>query len=325
MAIAGRPRSSGDRINAADAVDQRNPFGRARARRQCCGMKPLDVALALVVTLVWGLAFVLTKVALDSLSPPLLMALRFLVAALPVLFVPRPALPWRWLAGLGLTLFVGQFLFQFIGISQGVPPGLAAVIVQSQALFTVAFAAALLGQVPTSRQIAALVIATAGLVCIAGTVGQDFDLRAFALILISPISFALGNILLKRVGDVDMFGLIAWLSLVPPLPGLALAAAIDGPAAVWRSVLDTPALGWLSAIYLGIVATTFGYAVWGRLIRRYSAATVAPFALLVPFVGAATSSLAFGESFGPLRLAGMGLVLAGLALLLMPAAGRPAP
>lgn len=288
-------------------------------------MKPLDVALALVVTLVWGLAFVLTKVALDSLSPPLLMAVRFLVAALPVLFVARPNLPWSSLVAIGLTLFVGQFLFQFIGLSHGVPPGLASVIVQSQALFTVAFAAALLGQVPTFRQIGALVIATAGLVCIAGTVGPDFDLRALVLILISPVSFALGNILLKRVGDVDMFGLIAWLSLVPPLPGLALAAAIDGPAAVWRSVLETSVPGWLSAIYLGIVATTFGYAVWGRLIRRYSTATVAPFALLVPFVGAAASSLALGESFGPLRLTGMGLVLAGLAILLKPAGKRAAP
>ncbi|MGL4287314.1 MAG: EamA family transporter [Phreatobacter sp.] len=287
-------------------------------------MKPVDVALALVVTLVWGFAFVLTKVALDTLSPPLLMAVRFLVAALPVLFVARPALPWSWLAGLGLTLFVGQFLFQFIGIALGVPPGLASVIVQSQALFTVTFAAALLGQHPSRRQIVALAVASAGLVCIAGTVGQDFNARALLLILVSPVSFAFGNILLKRVGDIDMFGLVAWLSLVPPLPGLALAVAIDGPGSVWRAVLETPALGWISAIYLGIVATTFGYAVWGRLIRRYSTATVAPFALLVPFVGAAASSLAFGETFGPLRLTGMGLVLAGLAILLKPAAGRPA-
>ncbi|MBN8939464.1 MAG: EamA family transporter [Rhizobiales bacterium] len=287
-------------------------------------MKPLDVALALLVTLVWGFAFVLTKVALETLSPPLLMAVRFLIAALPVLVVARPGLPWPWLVGLGLTLFVGQFLFQFIGIAQGVPPGLASVIVQSQALFTVAFAAALLGQHPTRRQIAALAIASSGLVCIAGTVGQDFDARALLLILVSPVSFALGNVLLKRVGDIDMFSLMAWLSLVPPLPGLALAAAIDGPASVWRAVLETSLPGWLSAIYLGLAATTFGYAVWGRLIRRYSTATVAPFALLVPFVGAAASSLVFGETFGPLRLTGMALVLAGLAILLKPAAARPA-
>ncbi|QCI65584.1 EamA family transporter [Phreatobacter stygius] len=285
-------------------------------------MKPVDVALALLVTLVWGVAFVLTKVALETISPPLLMAVRFLVAALPVLFVARPGLPWPLLVGLGLTLFVGQFLFQFIGIAQGVPPGLASVIVQSQALFTVGFAAALLGQVPTQRQIGALVIATAGLVCIAGTIGEEFDARALLLILVSPVSFALGNVLLKRAGETDMFGLIAWLSLVPPLPGLALAAAIDGPASIWRSAVETPALGWIAAGYLGLVATTFGYAAWGRLIRRYSAATIAPFALLVPFVGAAASSLVFGEAFGPLRLTGMALVLAGLALLLMPATSR---
>jgi O-acetylserine/cysteine efflux transporter len=66
--------------------------------------------------------------------------------------------------------------------------------------------------------------------------------------------------------------------------------------------------------YLGLVATVVGYAIWGRLLRRYPAATVAPFALLVPFVAAFASSLAFGERFGVRRLAGMVLVLLGLAL-----------
>ena len=65
------------------------------------------------------------------------------------------------------------------------------------------------------------------------------------------------------------------------------------------------------------------YAIWGALLRRYATATVAPFALLVPFVGAVSSSLVFGERFGPLRLAGMALVLAGLAVIVSRgAAGR---
>lgn len=62
------------------------------------------------------------------------------------------------------------------------------------------------------------------------------------------------------------------------------------------------------------------YALWGGLLRRYPAATVAPFALLIPFVAAGASSLAFGERFGPLRLAGMALVLAGLAVIVVPRA-----
>ena len=285
-------------------------------------MRPIDAALALAVTLIWGIAFVVTRTALDSFSPALLMVLRFALSALPVLLVARPAIGWPRLAAIGATLFLGQFLFQFVGIAQGVPPGLAAVIVQSQALFTVAFSAALFGQVPGRRQVAGLLMAGGGLLAIAATSGAEFSFAAFLLILVSPVSFAFGNILMKRAGPVDMVGLVAWASLVPPLPGLALALATEGPGGMGQALAGASAASWLAALYLGLVATTLGYALWGRLIARYSAATIAPFALLVPFVGAAASALVFGEAFGPLRLAGMALVLGGLAVLLT--APRPA-
>jgi O-acetylserine/cysteine efflux transporter len=44
---------------------------------------------------------------------------------------------------------------------------------------------------------------------------------------------------------------------------------------------------------------------------------VVPFALLVPFVGSAASSVVFGETFGPLRLAGMVTVVGGIAVMLL--------
>jgi GNAT superfamily N-acetyltransferase len=76
--------------------------------------------------------------------------------------------------------------------------------------------------------------------------------------------------------------------------------------------------GVAAAFYLGLVATVLAYAIWGRLLRQYAAATVTPFALLVPFVGACSSSLVFGERFGALRLAGMALVLLGVAVIVIP-------
>jgi len=73
---------------------------------------------------------------------------------------------------------------------------------------------------------------------------------------------------------------------------------------------------------LGGVATSIAYWLWGRLLRDYPAAQVVPFALLVPFVGSAASSIVFGETFGPLRLAGMITVVGGIAVMLL--AKRPA-
>lgn len=281
-------------------------------------MKPADLAVALAVALAWGLAFVFTKVALETLSPPLLMAIRFLVAALPVLVLPRPAVPWRLILGIGSTWFLGQFLFQFIGIRMGVPAGLAAVVVQSQALITVALAVPFLGERPSARQGAAMTAAGLGLLVIASTAAGTFDLGAFALLMVSPVSFALGNLLMRRVDRSEMAALVAWLSLVPPLPGLAMALMLDGPRGIAAQLAGTPMLGWASALYLGLVATMIGYALWGRLLQTYPAAVLAPFPLLVPVIGAAASFLLLGERFAPAQLAGMALVLLGLMILVVP-------
>jgi len=226
--------------------------------------------------------------------------------------------PWRALVAVGLTLFTGQFLCQFFGMAKGMPPGLAAIVVQTQAIFTIALAALALREAPSRRQVAGIASAVAGLLAIAQTTGHDLTLVGLGLSLLSAISWAIGNLLLKRLPSVSMRDLVVWLSLVPPLPALLLSLALDGPSGFARAV---GALTWpsiVAVLYLGVVATVLAYAIWGDLLRRYPAATVTPFALLVPFVAAYASSLVFGERFGGLRLIGMALVLLGLAVIVLP-------
>ena len=99
--------------------------------------------LAALTSTVWGLAFVAMKFGLESFSAPQLTALRFLIASVPVLFVPRPRLPWASLVLIGLTLFAGQFLLLFFAFEEGLPPGLASVTQQMHVLLTVLLSAAL--------------------------------------------------------------------------------------------------------------------------------------------------------------------------------------
>jgi O-acetylserine/cysteine efflux transporter len=280
-------------------------------------MKPSDVCLAVLVAMIWGLGFVASRWALDELSPALMTALRFAIAAVPCLFVRRPNVPWTMLIAISGTLFLGQFLAQSWAIAHGVPVGLASVIVQSQALFTVSFAALAFREIPTRLQMTGIGIAMIGLLMICGTVGFDFSAGAFAVLLISPISFAIGNLLLRRAQDVPMFDLFAWLCLVPPLPLLALALAIDGPQATWHALWHLSPTGLISMLFIGAISTCIAYWLWGRLLRDYAAAQVVPFALLVPFVGAAASSIVFGETFGALRLIGMITVIGGVAIMLL--------
>lgn len=288
-------------------------------------MKPTDILLAIGVAVIWGLAFVASKIGLREFSPAMLCALRFVVAAVPCLFVPKPPVPWPLLIAISLMLFLVQFLAQFYGLAHGVPAGLMGVIVQSQALFTVAFAALAFGEWPTRTQALGIGIAAAGLAMISGTIGYDFSVATFAVTMASPVTFAIGNLLLRRAGNVRMFDLTAWLSLVPPLPLFALAVATEGAGPALHSLLNVSWTGVACVLVLGVLSTSAAYWAWGHLLRSYTAAQVVPFALLVPFTAAIASSLVFGETFGPLRLAGMLVVVAGIAVMLLLGRARAVP
>ena len=280
-------------------------------------MKPADICLAILVAVIWGLAFVASRLALDEFSPSLMTALRFGIAALPCLLVPRPKLAWPVLIGTSFTLFLGQFLAQAYAIAHGVPVGLTSVIVQSQALFTIAFAAVAFRERPTWGQGIGIGIAAVGLLMICGTVGYDFSVGAFAVLMVCPVSFAIGNLLLRRAHDVPMFDLSSWLCLVAAVPSFALALLADGPRATWYALSHASLTGIGCMLCIGLISTGMAYWLWGRLLRAYTAAQVVPFALLVPFVGSAASSVAFGERFGPLRLSGMLIVVCGIAVMLL--------
>jgi O-acetylserine/cysteine efflux transporter len=280
-------------------------------------MKPADIFLAVMVAVTWGFGFVASRLALDELSPALMTAMRFSIAAVPCLFVRRPNVPWTVLIAISATLFLGQFLSQSWAIAHHVPVGLASVIVQSQALFTVAFAVVAFREIPSRAQIAGIAVAAVGLLMICGTVGFDFSIDAFAVLLISPISFAIGNLLLRQARDVPMFDLFAWLCLVAAVPLFALTLLVDGPQATGQALWQMSLTGLVSMLFIGAISTCVAYWLWGRLLRDYTAAQVVPFALLVPFVGAAASSIVFGERFGPLRLSGMLTVVCGIAIMLL--------
>ena len=287
-------------------------------------MKPLDIALAIGIAVVWGLGFVITRFAVEEMSSSLLTTLRFAVMALPCVFLPRPKLAWPVLIGISLMLVI-QFLSQTYGIAHGVPAGLTAVIVQSQALFTMAFAALIFSEMPTRAQVVGIAISTCGLLMICGTVGYDFSAGPFVVLMIAPVAFAISNLLLRHARGVSMLDLGAWVALVAMGPLAATVWVVDGPRATWYSLTHVSLFVALCVMFLGIVGTSFGYWVWGRLLHKYTAAQVVPFALLVPFVGAAGSSLAFGETFGPLRAAGMMVVVAGISVMLFTGRIKPMP
>ena len=278
-------------------------------------MQPKDLLLALVVIIVWGMNFVVIKIGLHEMPPMLLGALRFLLAAFPaVLFIKRPQIPLRWLLAYGLTISLGQFAFLFSAMSVGMPAGLASLVLQSQALFTLLFAVLLLGERFRLANLFGLLVAAGGLLLIGSQGNGLMTLAGFLLTLCAAAMWALGNIVTRKLGKVNLVGLVVWGSLVPPLPFFALSWLMEGPEVIESALRGFSLDTLLVLVYLAFGATILGYGLWSRLLSRYPASQVAPFSLLVPVVGLTSSALLLDERLSSLQLVGALLVMLGLLL-----------
>ncbi len=222
------------------------------------------------------------------------------------------------LFAIAATLFAGQYAFLFTGMASGMPPGLASIVIQIQVFLTILIAVAVLGEKPSARQIAGALVALAGLALIAATVGGDVSPAGFVLTLLAAASWAVGNVLLRRAGKIDTLALISWLALLACPPLFALAFLIDGHATVLHALTHPTWSGAGALAYIAVLSTIVAFGIWGHLLKLHPAATVAPFALLVPVVGMLSAALVAGERFGPLRLAGTLLVLVGLCVVVLP-------
>ncbi|SAL74692.1 permease [Caballeronia peredens] len=275
-------------------------------------MSPKDLLIAAVVILAWGVNFVVIKLGLHGVPPMLLGALRFALAALPAFFVKRPQIPLRWLFAYGLTISLGQFALLFYGMYVGMPAGLASLVLQAQAFFTLIFAAMFLGERIRAANVAGLVIAAAGLALIGMQGGHAMTITGFLFTIAASAMWALGNVVTKAMGKVDLLSLVVWGSLIPPLPFLALSLIFEGPARIEASLAAIPLVSVFAILYLAFVATIVGYSLWGKLLARYPAGSVAPFSLLVPVIGLVSAALVLGEGLSAAQIAGAALVMAGL-------------
>jgi len=278
-------------------------------------LTPLHLAMALAVMLVWGTNFVVVKTALVHLPPLTLAMLRFTAVFLPAaLFVKRPQASWRNLASYGILIGAGQFGALFIAMRADVTPGLASLIMQTQVFFTIGLAMMLTGERIARVQIVALLLAVAGLSLILTHTDGSITPKGLALLLFAALCWAGGNIVSRAAGKVDMLGYVVWSAVfaVPIL--LALALVIDGPSRMIAGIAAADAPTWAAVAWQVVGNAMFGYGVWGWLLARYPAATVAPLALLIPIVGMASSALLLGEPMQDWKLGAAALVMAGLVL-----------
>jgi O-acetylserine/cysteine efflux transporter len=278
-------------------------------------MTPRDVVLVLAVVTVWGLNFVAIHWGVAEVEPLLLTGLRYVVAVFPaILFVRRPDVALTILIAYGLAVGVGQFGLLFSAIKLGMPAGLASVVVQVQAFFSIGLAVLFLGERPKLSALIGALIGFAGIGVIAIERLEGAALLPLLMTILAAAAWGLANLVTKKAGRIDMFGFVVWSSLVPPLPMFALSFLIEGPGAWPSAIANLTWLGAGSLLFIGWASTVFGYGGWSVLLAKYPASTVAPFALLVPVAGIAAAAAFLGERISFYEAAGSGLIFAGLLL-----------
>ncbi|MFC5993072.1 EamA family transporter [Pseudonocardia hispaniensis] len=283
-----------------------------------------DRSLAALVAVLWGVNFVAIHVGLQHFPPLLLAALRFGVIAVPtVVLVPRPRVPLRWLVGYGLGFGTVQFIFLFVAMDSGMPAGLASLVLQASAPFTVLLGALLLGERLTARQGTGIGLAVAGLAAIAVSRAETAALLPVLLTVIAALGWAAGNLCSRLAAPPNPLHLTLWMTVVPPVPLLGLSLALEGPAADWaalRAAVTPSGVGGLLALaYLVLLATVLASGIWTALLRRYPAGVVAPYSLLVPVVGIGAAAAMLGERPTAVELVSAVVIIGGVLL------GTPRP
>jgi O-acetylserine/cysteine efflux transporter len=199
-------------------------------------------------------------------------------------------------------------------MNQGMPAGLSSLVLQIQAVFTALLAITLLGEHPGRTRLIGMAVAFGGIALAAVDEGASGPLGAFALVIAAAVFWGVSNVLTRKAAPPDALSWMVWVSLIPPLPLLALSLVLEGPSADLDALR---ALDWSGAgaiVYVAWVTTVFGFGVWGFLLRTYDASAVAPFSLLVPVFGMSSAALFLGESVSPLRWGAAVLLVGGVAV-----------
>jgi O-acetylserine/cysteine efflux transporter len=271
--------------------------------------------MGLAVPLIWGMGVVFAKAAIGHFPPVLLMALRFTLTALILVWFVKP--PWRLMGQLFVIALVSaavQYSLTFNGL-RGVDASTAVLVLQLEVPFLILLGAVLLKERPGWRRWLGIAITFVGVAFIAGEprLGANWD--SLVLLLGGAFTWALGQIMVRRLGAVGGLTTIAWVAVfaAPQLFVFSLVLEDDHLAYLGSA-------GWVvwgTVLYMGIVMTALGYGLWYSLVGRFPLARVGPFLLLMPVFSVLGSVVLLGETL-TLRVAiGGAIVIAGVAVILV--------
>jgi len=259
-------------------------------------MNNRDISLAILITFLWALNFIVIKIGLESFPPLLFSALRFILCAIPlVFFIDRKGMSFKTIIGVGFFLGFIKFGLLFVGMHLGMTAALSSVVLQVQTFFTAILAYFILKQTLSLIKLIGMIIAFTG---IAGMFvdrlnNTEIGFYSFSLIVIAGFAWAVSNIIINKSEKVEPFSLVIWMSLVPPIPLFILSYFFETNQLTVLMNIGFKEI--IVLLYTSGISTLFGFAIWSRLIKENGASQIAPFSLLVPMFGVVLSYI-YGET-----------------------------
>jgi drug/metabolite transporter (DMT)-like permease len=285
-----------------------------------------DLTLLVYLGAVWGAAFLFFRVASPEIGPVWTAELRVAIAGLLLAVVGGRS---AWAAArrqpvailvVGATFSAIPFtLLAFATVT--LPASLASLIMATTPLFTAIVSALWLRQRLSKGVIAGLLLGFGAVVFLLG--GAPIELGpasvlAFVAGLAAALSYAFaGTFVRRRLGDVAPLDLATGQLVAAALILLPIALVTGIPA------VPSPAAAG-SLVAMGVVSTAIAWPVYFRIASRTSATAASSSTFVVPMFGIFWGGLVLGEHVGAELLAGFGLVLVSLVLVLRLPLPRPA-
>lgn len=276
-------------------------------------MKARHLLLAISITAIWGANFSVIKLGLTTVDPFILAGIRFTLCALPaIFFIPKPDVQWRYIIGYGLVFGIGLWGVVNLGIKSGLSAGIASLVLQFSAFFTILLGSWIFKETISRFQYAGMGLALCGLLSIVSIVDGTVTTAGLILVLLGAVAWSAANVINKKAKTTQVFAFLVWSSAFSPIPLFALDYAVNGSTGYSALVNQLDYRAVLSILFQVYPNTLFGYWVWNSLMKRYPVSTVAPLSLLVPVFGLLGSVMIFNETLSLNKIVAVVLIVSGL-------------
>jgi len=279
--------------------------------------------LLLSLVMMWGLAFVAIKLALDHASPLGLTVWRFVITASAFLLVmalrkeARARIERGDLLRIAVMAVVGVGGYHF-SINYGeqfVSAGVASLIVAAMPVMVALLAVRYLGETITPTKGVGIAVAIVGVVVLTlfGTPGASLEVRSVTgalVIALSPVCWSIYTVLGKPL--VAKYGPLA-ITTTTMVAGTLLILPVGLPTALGEAGgYDASDWGWIA--FLALASTVYAYIVWNYALSKIEASNTAAWVYPVPLVALFWGWILLGERLTPWVLVGGVLVLGGVIL-----------